>query len=77
MGEIYVSKIAGLRQKTGLTQEELARAIGVGTSTIRGWERNRAFVDTIVKVARLCEALDCDPTDLYEAEDLMIQQQEE
>jgi putative transcriptional regulator len=75
MGEIYVSKIAELRQKTGLTQEELARAIGVGTSTIRGWERNRAFIETIVKVAKLCEVLDCEPSDLFEAEDPMTQQE--
>ena len=71
-----MSKIAELRQKTGLTQEELARAIGVGTSTVRGWERNRAFVETIVKVARLCEVLDCEPTDLYKVEDLMNQQED-
>ena len=77
MGEIYVSKIAELRQKHGLTQEELARAIGVGTSTVRGWERNRAFMETIVKVARLCEVLGCDPSDLYEIEDPLMQSDED
>ena len=72
-----MSKIAELRQKNGLTQEELARAIGVGTSTVRGWERNRAFMETIVKVARLCEVLGCDPSDLYDIEDPLMQCGEE
>lgn len=77
MGEIYVSRIAKLRQEHGLTQEELARAIGVGTSTVRGWERNRAFIETIVKVAKLCEVLSCEPSDLYESEDPLTQAGEE
>lgn len=73
MGEIYVSKIAELRKKAGMTQRQLADAIGVDPSTIRNWERNRAFIETLVKVTRLCNALDCETTDLYKIEDPMTQ----
>lgn len=77
MGEIYVSKIAELRKQAGLTQRQLADAVGVDPSTIRNWERNRAFIETLVRVSKLCEVLSCETADLYEVEDPMdgIEQQ--
>jgi transcriptional regulator with XRE-family HTH domain len=77
MGEIYVSKIAELRKKAGLTQRQLADAVGVDPSTIRNWERNRAFIETLAKVSRLCDVLECETSDLYQTEDPLMQSDEE
>lgn len=63
-----MSKIAVLREKAGMTQRQLADAVNVDPSTIRNWERNRAFVETLVKVSRLCQILDCSVDDLIEPE---------
>lgn len=73
MGEIYVSKIAELREQAGLTQRQLADAIDVDPSTIRNWERNRNSVDAFVRFAKLCKALGCDPSQLYSQEDLLAE----
>ena len=66
MGIIYVSKIETLRQAKKLTQRQLATLVGVDPSTIRNWERDRGGIQTFVKLARLCQALDCNPEDLFE-----------
>lgn len=36
------SSIKEIREKLGLTQEQLARAIGVSWVTVNRWERNKA-----------------------------------
>ena len=68
MGEIYVSKVAQLRESKDLTQRQLAQALGVDVSTVRNWERDRDGVKMFVRVARLCAVLDCAPMDLFEEE---------
>ena len=70
MGKIPVTRIAKLREAKGLTQAELARAIGVDTSTIRNLERNRSGISAILRVVDLCQVLDCDAQDLVEYVDL-------
>lgn len=70
MGEIYVSKVADLRKQKNLTQRQLADLIGVDPSTIRNWERDRGGVETFAKIAKLCEVLECVPTDLFAAEEV-------
>jgi DNA-binding XRE family transcriptional regulator len=57
-------KIAELRAKAGLTQLELAIAIGVDPSSIRNIEKGRAGVDQIVRIIKLCRALECSVEDL-------------
>ena len=65
MGEIYVSQVKKLREARGLTQRQLADIVGVDPSTIRNWESGRSSVDLFVKFAKLCNALDSAPDDLF------------
>jgi len=60
-----VSKVAELRKRKGFTQRQLADSIGVDPSTIRNWERDRGGIETFVKIAKLCKALDCSIEDLF------------
>lgn len=65
-----MSRVAQLRKQKNLTQRQLADLIGVDPSTVRNWERDRGGVDTFVKLARLCDALDCHPADLFETQEV-------
>ncbi|MCM1985126.1 helix-turn-helix domain-containing protein (plasmid) [Lyngbya confervoides BDU141951] len=69
MGEIYMSRLAELRKGKDLTQRNLADLVGVDPSTIRNWERDRGGIETFVRVAKLCEVLECSPSDLFRVED--------
>ena len=62
-------KIAALRTKAGLTQLELANIMGVDPSSIRNIEKGRAGVDQIVRIIKLCRALECAVEDLVEFTD--------
>jgi putative transcriptional regulator len=66
MGEIPVSKVGELRKQANLTQRELADLVGVTESTIRNWENNRNGIEWLVRVARLCKALNCSPENLVQ-----------
>ncbi len=70
MGKIPVSRIAALREAKGLTQAELARLIGVDTSTIRNLERNRSGLSAILRVVNLCKVFNCSAEDLIEYMDV-------
>jgi transcriptional regulator with XRE-family HTH domain len=69
MGEIYVSRIAVLREAKGLTQRQVAESLGIDVSTVRNWEKSRDGVQMFVRVARLCELFGCQPSELYKNED--------
>ena len=60
-----VSRIAELRDKTGLTQRQLADLVGVTESTISNWENGRNLV-WFERVTKLCKTLDCTPEDLLD-----------
>ena len=62
-----MSEVAKLREAKNLTQRQLADLVGVDPSTVRNWERDRGGVQTFVKLAKLCEALECLPSDLFAA----------
>jgi len=70
MGEIFVPNIAELRSKKGLTQRQLAVLVGADITTIRNWEKGRGGIDTFIRIARLCQALDCAPEELYRVEEI-------
>lgn len=52
--EISGRRIAGHRERLGITQVELAKALGIGRSTLQGIENNRAnpSLALIVKIVR-------------------------
>ena len=68
--EKAVIQIARLREAKGLTQAELARAIGSDVSTVRNLEKNRSGVKAIQRIVKLCQALDCSVEDLIEMADV-------
>jgi len=59
------SPLKQLREAVGLTQEELARRIGVSTKTISNWERG-AYPATfnVPQIKALCRELRCSLEDL-------------
>ncbi|NJL81889.1 MAG: helix-turn-helix transcriptional regulator [Chloroflexaceae bacterium] len=65
-----VSRIAELREATGMTQQQLAVLVGVTTNTIQNWEKGKSGVEQIEKFLKLCVVLDCNLADLVEFSDL-------
>lgn len=65
-----MSKVADLRKRRGLTQRQVADLVGVDPSTVRNWERDRGGVESFVKFAKLCQVLECTPSDLFEAQEV-------
>ncbi|ESA32768.1 transcriptional regulator [Leptolyngbya sp. Heron Island J] len=62
----FRSKIATLRDQKGLTQLELALAIGVTETTIANWEKGRSGLPLVLQLIKLCRILDCTLEDLVE-----------
>lgn len=59
------SFLKGRREARGLTQQQLAEMTRIGLSTIKQYERQGGSDPTIGKAARLAEALQFDPRDLF------------
>lgn len=61
-----MEKLKELREKRGLTQEELAKILSVSRSTVTLWELgiNKPRADTLVKLAKV---LHCTTDDLLYA----------
>lgn len=59
--------IKKIREKKGITQQELATVLGVGQSTVAMWETNKSLprVDTLKAIAK---ALGCTIDELLDAE---------
>ena len=70
MGKITVSKIKELRERKGMTQSDLAVAVGKTETTVRNWEHGRTGMDWIKAVVDLCNALECSPEELISDEDV-------
>ena len=62
----FRSKIATLRDKQGLTQLDLALAVGVTETTIANWEKGRSGLPLVLQLIKLCKILDCTLEDLIE-----------
>jgi putative transcriptional regulator len=57
-------RVKQLRERAGLSQEELARRVGISLNAMQSWEYGRvksAPFDTLQKV---CETLQCEPGDV-------------
>ncbi len=67
MGD-YVSRVAELRKQKELTQRQLADLVSVDPSTVCNWERDRGETETFVKLAKLCQVLECNPSDLFKVQ---------
>jgi transcriptional regulator with XRE-family HTH domain len=57
------ARLAEVRRRCGLTQRQLAIAIGVTLTTVQNWERGRAGLPA-KRMAALANALHCQPIDL-------------
>ena len=59
------STLVTLRKKVGITQKELAEALGVTDHTIRNWEKGREEPRLFIwQVKAMCELLQCSLDDL-------------
>lgn len=58
-------KIRAVREKMGLTQEELAERIGITSSAIGNYERDVSHPREDI-LYKLFEVLNCEPNDLFE-----------
>ena len=57
------ARLAEVRRHCGLTQRQLAKAVGVTITTIQNWERGRLAISA-KRLAALANALHCQPLDL-------------
>jgi transcriptional regulator with XRE-family HTH domain len=57
------ARLAEVRRHCGLTQRQLAKAVGVTLTTIQNWERGRTGLPG-KRLAALANALHCQPIDL-------------
>lgn len=55
-------KLRRYREERGLTQSELAKAIGKSFRTVQAWEREESFPNAEM-VWKLCEVFETDPND--------------
>ena len=57
------ARLAEVRRRCGLTQRQLAKAVGVKLTTVQNWERGRTGLPA-KRLAALANALHCQPIDL-------------
>lgn len=57
-------RIKELREEVGLTQVQLASAVGVRQATINDLENGNTRGDTLALIDKLCEVLGVEPGDL-------------
>ena len=56
----FAEKIRELRNKKGLSQTELGKAVGVSLRTVRNWELEGRYPKQRDLYSKLAEVLDCD-----------------
>lgn len=67
--EEIASKLIYYRKRAGLTQKELAKAIGVSGAAVSNWERGTNSID-IDSLFKLCEVLNITMDDIHKQEDV-------
>ena len=71
------NKIKARRQELGLTLEDVARAVGVGRSTVRKWETGMIKNMGRDKIAALAKVLQISPVELVPLPDQIRTEDEE
>lgn len=64
-GKINGKKIAMMRKKRGLSQEQLAKKMSVSRASINNWENNKTEIER-ENLCELCNALNCVEKDLQD-----------
>ena len=59
--------LAAIRKEKGMTQRELAKASGVGMSTIQLWEAEGTMTANVKNLARIADVLEVDLSELLSA----------
>lgn len=59
--------LAAIRKERGMTQKELAKASGVGESTIQLWEAEGTMTANVKNLARIASVLDVTVSELLPA----------
>ena len=73
MDQIKIGKFIAERRKTrGLTQMQLAEAMGVTDRAVSKWETGRAMPDSAIML-ELCEILDITVTELLKGENVKVE----
>ena len=67
MGENIKNRIKEYRLERGLTQEDLAQAVGVSRQSINSIERDR-YVPSLPLALRFARVFDCSTDELFELE---------
>jgi transcriptional regulator with XRE-family HTH domain len=60
------ARLAEIRKVRGLSQGQLAKAIGVTVGTIQAYEHGRARI-AVERLEALADALQCEPADLLKS----------
>lgn len=58
------AKIRQFREQAGLTQKQLAEAVGVDQSAVARWE-NEENNPTAARIMQIADVLGCNPGDLF------------
>jgi len=64
LAAVLAESLQRLRREAGLTQAEMARALGISRPTLTRLESARQNV-TLRTLAQLCRVLRCEPGDLF------------
>lgn len=67
------SRVASLREKSGLTQVQLAVLVGVTPNTIQNWEKDNGL-DQLERYLKLAEVFGCQVSELVEYVDAPIEE---
>lgn len=63
-----VRGLEAVRESRRISQKDLARMLDINQSTLRNWEKKRSGWQMFCQVAKICEILQCDASDLCDGD---------
>lgn len=66
--EIRGARVKASREAAGLSQEQLARELGVSVFTVSRWERGVTTRISVARLYTLCQALGITPEDIVDGQ---------